>query len=159
MAEKRLISVFRTFVEKIFLPSLKKTDPAVSEWNKFAQLLSNESNSVDEMAQYVDSIGIQLPQPTFAPLEKRDIPLFKKRNDTDSMSNNNEVGGFNPSKTFGGKVNRMAFMGEIDDSSEPKPGMFGFNTGRSLEESKRNQPAFSPQVVLPGLERLCKTFL
>jgi hypothetical protein len=37
--------------------------------------------------------------------------MFKKRPDSDAMSNNNEVGGFNPSKTFGGKVNRMVFMG------------------------------------------------
>jgi len=37
--------------------------------------------------------------------------MFKKRNDTDAMSSNGEVGGFNPSKTFGGKVNRMVFMG------------------------------------------------
>jgi hypothetical protein len=38
--------------------------------------------------------------------------------------------------------------------------MFGFNAGRSLEESKRLQPtAINPQVILPGLERLCKTFL
>ena len=49
------------------------------------------------------------------------------------MSNNNEVGGFNPSKTFGGKVNRMVFMGYMDESNEQKPGMFGFNAGRSLE--------------------------
>ncbi len=157
MADKRIISVFRTFVEKVFLPNLKKTDPAIAEWNKFAQLLNND-NSFDEVAQYVDSIGIQsAPQP-FAPLEKREIPLFKKRTDTDAMSGNNEVGGFNPSKTFGGKVNRMMFMGEMDDN-EPKPGMFGFNAGRSLEESKRMQPTLSPQVILPGLERLCKTFL
>jgi hypothetical protein len=159
MADKRLISVFRTFVEKIFLPSFKKSDPAITEWNRFAQLLSNDSNSFDEVAQYVDSIGIQNPPPAFSPLEKREIPLFKKRNDTDSMSNNNEVGGFNPSKTFGGKVNRMVFMGEADDNNEPKPGMFGFNTGRSIEEGKRNQTAINPQAILPGLERLCKTFL
>ena len=38
--------------------------------------------------------------------------------------------------------------------------MFGFNAGRSLEENKRLQPpAINPQVILPGLERLCKTFL
>jgi hypothetical protein len=55
--------------------------------------------------------------------------MFKKKTDTDSMSNNSEVGGFNPSKTFGPKA-RMMFMGE-DEPNEPKPGMFGFNAGRS----------------------------
>lgn len=157
MADKRIISVFKTFVEKVFLPNLKKTDPAISEWNKFTQLLNND-NSFDEVAQYVDSIGIQNNPPPFAPLEKREIPLFKKRTDTDSMGSNNDVGGFNPSKTFGGKVNRMMFMGDTDDN-EPKPGMFGFNAGRSMEDNKRMQPTVNPQLILPGLERLCKTFL
>jgi hypothetical protein len=55
--------------------------------------------------------------------------MFKKKTDTDSMSNNSEVGGFNPSKTFGPKA-RMMFMGE-DEPNEPKPGIFGFNAGRS----------------------------
>jgi hypothetical protein len=36
--------------------------------------------------------------------------MFKKRADTDVMSNNNELGGFNPSKTFGPKA-RMMFIG------------------------------------------------
>jgi hypothetical protein len=30
MTDKRLISVFKAFIEKVFLPNLKKTDPAVT---------------------------------------------------------------------------------------------------------------------------------
>lgn len=101
MIDKKLIAAFRTFVEKIFIPNLKKTDPAIAEWNKFNQLLSIDNNNYEEAAQYVDSIGSQIAQPTFAPLEKREMPLFKKRAETDTINSNNE-GGFNPSKTFGG---------------------------------------------------------
>jgi hypothetical protein len=160
MIDKKLIAVFRTFVDKIFLPNLKKTDPAIAEWNKLNQLLSNDSNNYEEAAQYVDSIGMVATQPTFTPLEKREMPLFKKRPEADSTANNNEGGGFNPSKTFGGERARMMFMkGEADDFGEQKQGVFGFNAGRNLDESKRNQAAINPQIIFPGLERLCKTFL
>lgn len=98
-------------------------------------------------------------QPSFTPLEKREIPIFKKRTETEAPSSTSGEGGsFNPSKTFGGERARMMFMkGEMDEPGEQKQGGFGFGTGRSNEE-KRNM-ATSPQVILPGLERLCKTFL
>lgn len=92
------------------------------------------------------------------------MPLFKKRAETDNVINNNtsnDAGGFNPSKTFGGERMRMMFMkGELDDYGEQKqPGFGGLNSGRGIEDNKRNQAAINPQLILPGLERLCKTFL
>ena len=51
----------------------------------------------------------------------------------------------------------MFIKGESDDFGEQKSGGFGFGTGRNNED-KRNQST-SPQLILPGLERLCKTFL
>ncbi len=78
MTDKKLVATFRSFVEKVFLPALKKTDPAVIEWTKFNQLLSQDANNYDEAAQYVDSIGGNTNTPTFA-LDKREVPLFKKR--------------------------------------------------------------------------------
>lgn len=53
MTDKKLVAAFRGFVEKVFLPALKKTDPAAIEWSKFNQLLSQDSNNYDEVAQYV----------------------------------------------------------------------------------------------------------
>lgn len=53
MTDKKLVAVFRGFVEKVFLPTLKRTDPAAIEWNKFNQLLSQDANNYDEVAQYV----------------------------------------------------------------------------------------------------------
>jgi hypothetical protein len=77
--DKKVIAVFRSFVEKVFLPNIKKTDPAFLEWNKFNQLLAIETNSYDEVAQYVDSLGGNNSTNAFSPLDKRDIPIFKKR--------------------------------------------------------------------------------
>lgn len=68
MTDKRLIASFRNFVDKVFLPTLKKTDPAFLEWNKFNQLLSVDSNSYEEAIQYVDSITAQSNTNTFTPL-------------------------------------------------------------------------------------------
>jgi hypothetical protein len=56
MTDKKLIAPFRNLVDKIFVPNLKKTDPAFLEWNKFNQLLSIDNNNYDEVVQYVDSI-------------------------------------------------------------------------------------------------------
>jgi hypothetical protein len=53
MTDKKLVAIFRGFVEKVFLPTLKKTDPAAIEWSKLNQLLSQDANSYDEAAQYV----------------------------------------------------------------------------------------------------------
>ena len=40
MNDKKFISAFRGFIEKVFLPNVKKTDTAYLEWNKFNQMLS-----------------------------------------------------------------------------------------------------------------------
>ena len=53
MTDKKLVASLRLFVEKAFLPALKKTDPAVAEWNKFNQLLAQYANNYDEAWQYV----------------------------------------------------------------------------------------------------------
>jgi hypothetical protein len=157
MTDKKLVAAFRGFVEKVFLPALKKTDPALTEWAKFNQLLSQDGNAYEEAAQYVDGLGGTSSTPSFA-LDKREVPLFKKRTQ-EAESVNSDGGSFNPSKTFGGERARMMFMkGEMDDYSEPRQGGFGFSAARN-NDSARTQGFTSPQTILPGLERLCKTFL
>ena len=41
MLDRKLIAAFKSFVEKVFLPVVKKTDPCFLEWNKFSHMLTN----------------------------------------------------------------------------------------------------------------------
>jgi len=41
--ERRLIQLFKSFVERVFLPQLKSTDRPALEWNKFGSMLSQEN--------------------------------------------------------------------------------------------------------------------
>ena len=57
MNDKKLVSAFKTFVEKVFLSNIKRTDPQYLEWNKFSRLLSTETINYEELSNYVDSIN------------------------------------------------------------------------------------------------------
>ncbi len=57
MNEKRLAVAFKNFVEKVFLPTVKRTDPQALEWHKFTRLLSADTINLEEISQYVDSIN------------------------------------------------------------------------------------------------------
>lgn len=118
MSDKKLVALFRGFVEKVFLPALPKGHPALNEWGRFSQLLTLDNNAYEEAAQYVEAIGANNSPPSFA-LDKRDVPLFKKRaQEAESLNNDGGNGGFNPSKTFGGERARMMFMkGDMEDFS------------------------------------------
>lgn len=53
----------------------------------------------------------------------------------------------------------MMFMkGDMDDYGEQRQGGFGFGASRT-NDGPRTQNFTSPQTILPGLERLCKTFM
>ena len=41
MNDKKLVTAFKAFVEKVFLSNIKRTDPQYLEWNKFNRLISN----------------------------------------------------------------------------------------------------------------------
>ena len=58
MNDKKLVNAFKNFVEKVFLPNLKRTDPQMQEWNKFNKIISNEFINYEELGNYVDSINI-----------------------------------------------------------------------------------------------------
>lgn len=156
--ERRLVQIFRSFVERVFLPQLKATDRQVVEWGKFNSLLAPEPLNYEELQAYVDSFQTG---PSFSPFEKREqLPLFKKKTaELDAPAS--EGGSFNPSKTFGGERARMMFplKNDMDDFSEQKPQFGSYNNfALRSEDPKKNAP-LNPQLILPGLERLCKTFV
>ena len=53
MNDKRLAVSFKTFVEKVFLSNLKRTDPQYLEWNKFARMIGSENINYEEISNYV----------------------------------------------------------------------------------------------------------
>ena len=62
MADKKIISIFRNFIEKVFVPQLSKMDVTCQlEWNKFSNLISAEQVAINEVQFYVDS----LPSPGY----------------------------------------------------------------------------------------------
>lgn len=77
MNEKRLTNAFRNFVERVFLPSFKKTDPQSLQWNKFSRMLSSDTLNYEEITQYSDSISANIPN-TPTSLEKKDMPFMRK---------------------------------------------------------------------------------
>ena len=146
MNDKRLVASFKTFVDKVFLPTLKRTDPQALEWSKFSRMLSNENVNVEEVAAYVDSIN-NFGNSYQTSFEKKDLPFMRKRNAEDPGPSHNE-GSFNPSKTFGGERARMMFMKE-EDGSDKKEGFGGY--GMSRDDSRRNAGGQPSQNLLPGL--------
>ena len=54
--EKRLVQIFKAFVEKNLIPQIQKTQGSVSEWNKFSSLLTTDSINYSELQTYVDML-------------------------------------------------------------------------------------------------------
>lgn len=47
--ERKLIQLFRTFVDKALTPQIKKADGSLAEWNKFSALLSADTLNYSEL--------------------------------------------------------------------------------------------------------------
>ena len=71
--EKKLIQLFRTFVDKALIPQIKKADGSLTDWNKFSALISSENINYSELQLYVDTLpsagGQSLEKPN--PYKKR----------------------------------------------------------------------------------------
>lgn len=147
------MAAFRNFVEKVFLPSLKRTDQQLNEWNRFNQYLNNEYINYEELYQYIDSINNSQVS-NLQTFEKRELP-FKKRNE-DFLNSNSESPGFNPSKTVGGEKARMmlakGYMDDFSDKKEITNNNNNFNFGSGSRADDRNRSFQNiPQNILPGL--------
>lgn len=55
-AEKRLIHIFKIFVEKAFVPQIKKFEGNLGEWNKFSSMLLTDNLNYAELQVFVDSL-------------------------------------------------------------------------------------------------------
>ena len=54
--ENRLITIFRSFIEKSLLPQIRSHDGNLQDWRRFNSLLSNEVINYTELQNYVDTL-------------------------------------------------------------------------------------------------------
>ena len=107
LGEKKLITIFKTFIEKVFVPQLPKLEPTCQkEWAKFSSMLGAEQINFGELQLYVDTLpGRGLPDSGDKPRNKSPFFMKNRKESPATM----DQGGFNPSKTFGGERARMTF--------------------------------------------------
>ena len=53
--EKRLIQLFKGFVERALIPQIRKYNASTFEWDKFAGLISQDVLNYGEIQAYVES--------------------------------------------------------------------------------------------------------
>ncbi len=47
LTERKIIGIFKTFIEKVFVPQLSKMDPSSQqEWNKFSSMISPDQFNI-----------------------------------------------------------------------------------------------------------------
>lgn len=57
LTERKIIGIFKTFIEKVFVPQLSKMDPSSQqEWNKFSSMISPDQFNIGEVQLYVDTL-------------------------------------------------------------------------------------------------------
>jgi len=77
--EKRLITLFKGFVEKVFIPQCNKNEATMSDWNKFIGLLSNENININEIQLYVDNIGMNNQVNPLLMQSQQSVPTVGKK--------------------------------------------------------------------------------
>ncbi len=124
MSERRIINIFKTFIERVFVPQLPKMDLSCQqEWNKFSSMISTQPFNFSQIQLYVETIpstnnlGFNNNRQTFEKQETKS-PLFSKiKKEISIEQSSGSSGGFNPSKTFGPERARMIFK---EDQTSPE---------------------------------------
>lgn len=98
--EKKLVSIFKQFVEKAIVPVIKGNDSAVSEWQYFSSLLGQENLDYSKLQIYVDVLSNSKSYNDDIGKKEEDrnkyTNFFKRREDEPENAYS-----FQPSKTFG----------------------------------------------------------
>lgn len=154
--EKKLITIFKTFIEKNLIPQIKKVDGLLTEWNKFSSMVSSEHINYSQLQFYVDS----LPTIGNSNLSSQIPSSYEKNKLGGNLINNqgnNELTtdslspGFNPSKTFGGDRAKMVFANKVDYddfNTQKKDTDFSSNT---KEDPYKKNMTNSNQAIVPAM--------
>ena len=97
-AEKKLINIFKIFIDKALVPQIKKFEGSLAQWSKFSSLLLADTLNYVELQYFVDTL------PVWGSTNNDKLQVLPKKLDSD----NAEVA-FNPSKTFGGERNKIIY--------------------------------------------------
>lgn len=110
LTERKIIGIFKSFIEKVFVPQLSKMDlSSQQEWNKFSTMISPDQFNIGQVQIYVDGLtgfGSNFNRPNTDINENRQNFFLKSKKQPSMQFNTNT---FNPSKTFGGEKARAMF--------------------------------------------------
>lgn len=129
--EKKLILIFKSFVDKALVPQLKR-DGNLDDWNKFAALLQADTLNYNDLQHFVN---------TLPALEDRD-PLARKRSEGTAGDRP-----FNPNQTVGGERSKLNMLniGEHDRSRES-----------ARDDSMRHRASQNSNNIVANLSQLLK---
>jgi hypothetical protein len=63
--EKKLVYIFKSFIEKALIPQVRRNDGTLSEWNKFCTILAHETLNYNQLQLYVDTLPMANMIPNF----------------------------------------------------------------------------------------------
>lgn len=149
--EKKLVGIFKQFVEKAIVPVIKGNDSAVSEWQYFSSLLGQDTLDYSKLQIYVDVLSNSKSYNEDVAKKEEDrskyTNFFKRREETAETENTYT---FQPSKTFGPSSKPALFPLKGQDFLTPSIDKEIF---AKKEEKKANV-----QKLLSNMEQLHKNF-
>lgn len=77
--QKRLVAVFKQFVNSTLLKHFRNSEDTVTEWNYFSSLLSQETIDMDKIQMYLEVLSPK--DDLSSPLKPSFQPRFKQQED------------------------------------------------------------------------------
>ena len=115
--ERKLISIFKQFVDKALVPVVRGNDSAMSEWQYFSSILNADTLDLSKLQIYVDVLSSSKSYTDDFSVKKGDdrnkapnVGFYKKKEETYENAPEPPIYSFNPSRTFGGERSRPAMF-------------------------------------------------
>lgn len=132
LGERKIINIFKSFIERVFVPQLPKMDPTCQqEWTKFSNMLTTEPLNIGEIQLFVDTLpstSSAFNRPNYSLNDNKPAFFNKPKREFQEET----PGSFNPSKTFGGEKARMMFP--LKDIDEPMADRQNYNFSKDFSK-------------------------
>ena len=139
--QKKLVHIFKTFVEKSIVPQLRKLEGSLTDWNKFCTLLLSDSINYIDLQMFVDSL------PIWGASNAQNLLSLNRK----TSGENNDGNVFNPSRTFGGEKNKFNIMNIGEEKSDIIQ-----RRESQREESIRQRVSTNNMGIMANLDKLMK---